>query len=49
MHCSLNQQLIMARYFTEILIDFYIVDEKNPPETYPTLNQLRNTFIIKVE
>jgi hypothetical protein len=47
MHCSEPQQLIMAKYFRDILVDIYCVDENNPPADYPTLNQLQNYFIIK--
>jgi hypothetical protein len=48
MHCSTPQQIIMANYFKTILVDIFIVDENNPPQDYPTLNQLKNKFIIKV-
>ena len=38
----------MAHYFKTILIDIYVVDDTNPPADYPTLNQLKNMFVIKV-
>jgi hypothetical protein len=48
MHCSELQQKVMAKYFKEILINLYVVDENNPPQDYPTLKELQNHFIIKV-
>jgi len=48
MHCKAPQQIIMANYFHSILKDIFVVDENNPPHEYPTLNQLKKTFIIKV-
>jgi len=48
MHCSLHQQKIMAKYFKTILVDIYVIDEDNPPNDFPTLNELKNKFIIKV-
>jgi hypothetical protein len=48
MHCTLPQQKVMAKYFRTILVDIYVVDENDPPYDYPTLNELKNKFIIKV-
>lgn len=39
----------MAKYFKTILIDIFVVDEDNPPRDFPTLNQLKYNFIIKVK
>lgn len=48
MHCSKEQQLVMAKHFESILVDIFVVDENNPPRDYPTLNELKDYFIIKV-
>jgi len=48
MHCGREQQLVMAKYFREILVDIFIVEENDPPVNYPTLRELKNMFIIKV-
>jgi hypothetical protein len=47
MHCKAEQQKIMAKLFKEILKDLYILDDDNPPETYPTPEELKGKFIIK--
>ena len=47
MHCSAEQQKIMARLYKEILRDIYILDENNPPERYPSPEELKGMFIIK--
>lgn len=38
----------MAKHFESILVDIFVVDENNPPRDYPTLNELKDYFIIKV-
>lgn len=47
MHCSPEQQIKMARLFKEILKDIYVIDEHNPPERYPSPEELKGKFIIK--
>ncbi len=37
----------MARLYKEILKDIYILDEDNPPERYPSPEELKGMFIIK--
>ena len=48
MHCSLEQQDIMAKHFVNILENLYILNPKNLPEEYPSPDDLKNKFIIKV-
>ena len=48
MHCTDEQQKKMAFYLKTILEDFYSVTEDSIPTKYPTLNQLKRKFIIKV-
>jgi hypothetical protein len=47
MHCAPEQQKIMAKLFKEILKDIYVIDESNPPERYPSPEELKGKFIIK--
>lgn len=47
MHCSAEQQKIMAQMFKEILKDIYTFSEKDLPELYPSPNKLKRKFIIK--
>lgn len=48
MHCSDEQQKIMANYFKTILIDYWTPEKDDVPNLFPTPNQLKNTFIVKV-
>ncbi len=49
-HCSPKTQLNMEKYFREILgsDNLYCVDPLNPPITYPSPNELKRKFIIKI-
>lgn len=47
LHCSFPQQIIMAKYFKEILQDIYTLDSENPPKEYPSPEELKRKFIIK--
>ena len=47
MHCSAEQQKIMAFNFNDILKDIYKLDSKNPPDKYPSPKELKGKFIIK--
>ena len=46
-HLDKAHQEIMARKFKEILVDLYIFPSDKKPEHIPTLEELRNKFIIK--
>ena len=48
MHCGDDQQKIMAGYFKSILEDNWIPELDNSPQIFPSPNQLKNKFIIKV-
>lgn len=47
MHCSNEQQKIMANMFKEILKDIYVLNENDLPDQYPSPNKLKKKFIIK--
>ncbi len=47
MHCGPVQQKMMADMYREILKDIYVLDHNNPPERYPSPNDLKGMFIIK--
>ena len=47
MHCKAEQQKIMAKLFKEILKDLYILDDVDPPQNYPTPEELKGKFIIE--
>ena len=46
-HLDKYHQTIMTKLFKEILVDLYILDQKNPPDYFPTLDELKKKFIIK--
>ena len=46
-HLDENHQKIMSKLFKEILVDLYVLDQKNPPDYFPTLDELKGKFIIK--
>ena len=46
-HLDEYHQKIMTKLFKEILVDLYILDQKNPPDYFPTLEELKGKFIIK--
>ena len=46
-HLDKYHQKIMTKLFNEILVDLYILDQKNPPDYFPTLDELKRKFIIK--
>ena len=46
-HLDKAHQDIMARKFQEILVDLYIFPSDKKPDYIPTLEELRNKFIIK--
>ena len=46
-HLDKHHQTIMTKLFKEILVDLYILDQKNPPDYFPTLEELKRKFIIK--
>ena len=46
-HLDKTHQDIMARKFKEILVDLYIFPSDKKPDYIPTLDELRNKFIIK--
>lgn len=48
MHCSDNQQRVIAEYFKTILINYWSPEGENIPDHYPSPNDLKRTFIIKV-
>ena len=48
MHCSDEQQKVMANYFKNILVDFWTPDSDGIPDYFPSPNQLRKKFIVKV-
>ena len=46
-HLDKRHQKILAEKFQKILIDLYIFPYDSPPETIPTLEELKYKFIIK--
>ena len=46
-HLDKAHQEIMARKFKEILVDLYIFPSDKKPDHIPTLDELKNKFIIK--
>ena len=46
-HLDHYHQKIMTKLFNEILVDLYILDQNNTPDFFPTLEDLKNKFIIK--
>ena len=46
-HLDEKHQQIMAKNLKEYLVDLYIFPTDAPPETIPTLEELKNKFIIK--
>ena len=48
MLCGDEQQKIMASYIKTILIDTWIPEDNGIPNSYPSPNELRGKFIIKV-
>ena len=49
MHCSYEQQNIMARMIKENLQGYLYEDEYDPhTQNFPTLNDLRNKILIRV-
>ena len=48
MHCGDDQQKIMAEYFRTILVDTWIPEHDNTPQNFPSPNDLKRKFIIKV-
>ena len=49
MHCGQDQQKIMASYFKTILVDTWIPEQDGMPISYPSPNELKRKFIIKVD
>ncbi len=47
MHCGIEQQKLIAKYFKEILKDIYTFDDSNMPDFFPSPNKLKRKFIIK--
>jgi phosphatidylinositol phospholipase C, delta len=50
MHCSDEQQKVMANIFNSVLVDMWIPDAKgsNIPKNFPSPNELKGKFIVKV-
>jgi hypothetical protein len=48
MHCGNEQQKVMAEYFRTILVDIWIPESDGVPNSFPTPNDLRKKFIVKV-
>jgi hypothetical protein len=48
MHCGEEQQKVMANYFKTILVDFWTPEMDGIPEQFPSPNQLKKKFIVKV-
>ena len=48
MHCGNEQQKIMSGYFKSILKNYWVPESDNIPQNFPSPNQLKNIFIIKV-
>jgi hypothetical protein len=46
MHCGSQQQAVIAKYYKEILVDIFVINENNPPTPYPSPNDLQRKFII---
>ena len=48
MHCCDEQQKIMSEYIKSILVDTWIPEHDNTPQNFPSPNDLKRKFIIKV-
>ena len=48
MHCGDEQQKVMAKHFKSILVDFWTPEMDGIPDSFPTPNQLKGKFIVKV-
>ena len=48
MHCSDEQQKIIAHYFKTILVDCWTPEKDNCPDAFPSPNKLKKMFIVKV-
>lgn len=48
MHCSDEQQRVIAGYFRSILIDYWTPEKDLIPDFFPSPNQLKKMFIVKV-
>ncbi len=46
MHCGSQQQSIIAKYYKEILVNIFVINENDPPKPYPSPNDLKGKFII---
>ena len=47
-HCNKENQIAMAELFKKILVDLYFIEEDTNLVKYPSPNQLKKKFIIKV-
>ena len=48
MHCGDEQQKVMANYIQTILVDIWIPENDGIPHLFPSPNQLKGKFIVKV-